>query len=741
MNGQRPESAIRHGEVRALSLRGQWILLGAALLIGTGAVAWMALDAFASAAIWRSAGVAGATLAVLVLSLALAWRLVAQCLGILDDLMLALERVAKGDLSQRLHEGGSAEMRRVASAFNLAVQNSARRADDLKQSSLKRLQAAIDLRESRELATAIQETALDSIITIDSRGKILAFNAAAEATFGFRASHAIGKDLAGLIVPERLREAYCRGLAHYLESGKGPILGKRVEMPALRASGEEFPVEVAIVANPLRGSICFTATIRDLTDRKQAEKELARAAMYDRLTGLPNRTLLLDRVQQALARARRSGGLFSLMFLDCDRFKLINDGLGHDVGDALLCEIAARLTKELRCADSLSRSESGTSAARMGGDEFVVLLEPIRQAEDALAAADRLLAALARPYRLGPHEVFSTASIGIVVAQGDYERAEDLIRDADTAMYEAKRAGKARYAVFDEEMRNRVQRRHLLENELRRAIEGEQFSLAYQPIVSLETGCLKSVEALLRWLHPAQGFISPAEFIPIAEESDLILHIGRWVLKEATRQMAEWVQWLGPAAPPTISINLSRKQFAQSDLAEQVHDAAENAGLPPCRIQLEITEDTFASDVPTAIATMNAIKGLGFSLAIDDFGTGCSSFASLHEFPADVLKIDRSLLIDIETSKQTAALVHALAILTNNLGLALVAEGVERESTVMILRELGCHFGQGFYFARPLSPDAFAEFALRRIVERSSVIPAASLERRWAELKAPAVSV
>jgi diguanylate cyclase (GGDEF)-like protein len=426
------------------------------------------------------------------------------------------------------------------------------------------------------------------------------------------------------------------------------------------------------------------------------------------------------------------------MFLDFDHFKHINDALGHDVGDALLREIASRLTSELRCGDTVSRPDAGTSAARMGGDEFVVMIAPICHVDEALAVADRLLAALARPYRLDQHEVFSTASIGIVVARDEYIRPEDLIRDADTAMYEAKRAGRARYALFDEEMRQRVQRRHLLENELRRAIEGEQFSLAFQPIVSLETGRLKSVEALLRWRHPAQGFISPAEFIPIAEESDLILHIGRWVLNEATRQMADWVERLGPAAPPTISINLSRKQFVQSDLAEQVHAAAEYAGLPPSRIQLEITEDTFASDVPTAIATMNAIKSLGFLLAIDDFGTGCSSFASLHEFPADVLKIDRSLLVDIETSKQTAALVHALAILANNLGLAIVAEGVERDSEVNILRELGCHFGQGFYFSRPLAPDAFAEFALRRIAEQSNVIPAALLERHWAELRSPA---
>ena len=740
MNGRRPESASRQGDWRVLSLRRQLMLLGAALVTGTGAVAWLALPALASTAMWRSAAVAGGLLAALLLCLALAWRLIARCLGILEDLVQALHRVAQGDRGPRLEDGDSVEMRRVANAFNLAVQNSARRAEDMKRSSLKRVQAAIELRESRELAMAIQETALDSIITIDSRGKVLALNAAAEATFGLKAAQAIGQDLAGLIVPERLREPYRRGLAQFLKTGEGPILGKRVEMPAMRATGEEFPVEVAVVANQFRGLVCFTATIRDLTDRKRAEKELARAAMYDRLTGLPNRSLLLELVKQALDRARRWRGMLALMFLDLDRFKLINDGLGHDVGDALLCEIAARLTSELRCGDSVGRPESGASAARMGGDEFVVILEPISEADDARAAADRLLAALSRPYQLGPHEVFVTPSIGIVVAQGEYERAEDLIRDADTAMYEAKRAGKARYAVFDEEMRMRVQRRHLLENELRRAIEGEQFSLAYQPIVSLENGRLKSVEALLRWLHPAQGSISPAEFIPIAEESDLILHIGRWVLQEATRQMAQWVQRLGPAAPPTVSINLSRKQFAQRDLAEQVRAAAANAGLPASRIQLEITEDTFASDVRSAIVTMNEIKSMGFLLAIDDFGSGCSSFASLHEFPADVLKLDRSLLNDIETSKQTAALVHALAILTNNLGLAIVAEGVERETQVTILRELGCHFGQGFYFARPLSPDAFAEFALRQIAEMSSVIPAASLERRWAELKSLTVN-
>jgi diguanylate cyclase (GGDEF)-like protein/PAS domain S-box-containing protein len=490
----------------------------------------------------------------------------------------------------------------------------------------------------------------------------------------------------------------------------------------------------------------------DITHRKEAElilhrsreelesrvrertHELAQAALIDKLTGLPNRWLLLERLQHTMDRAHLTGVPFAVMFLDFDRFKIINDSLGHDVGDAFLCQIAERLRRLLRASDSVSRQISGPSAARLGGDEFVVLLDAMGHPDDATRVAERLLDAFSQPYYLGSHEVFSTASIGIVIGSDAYTRAEDILRDADTAMYEAKRGGKARYVVFDEAMRKRVLRRLKLETDLRRAIDEQQFYLVYQPIVSLTTGEIKSVEALLRWRHPTEGLVSPGEFVPIAEESDLILHIGDWVLREGVRQMTDWVQRLGEAAPPTISLNLSRKQFIRSDLPEQIRAVAQAAGLAAERIQFEITEDTFASDVQAAIAAMNAIKRLGCTLAIDDFGTGCSSFASLHEFPADVLKIDRSLLKGIEESKDTAALVHSLAILVRNLGMTMVAEGVETETNVISLRDLGCQYGQGYYFAKPLVPADFEAYATHHRATGGTIVGAAAFQDRWSQL-------
>jgi diguanylate cyclase (GGDEF)-like protein/PAS domain S-box-containing protein len=478
----------------------------------------------------------------------------------------------------------------------------------------------------------------------------------------------------------------------------------------------------------------MAGSLSDISLIKRAEQELSYAALVDKLTGLPNRSLLMDRLHVALDQTRRTGIDFAVMFIDFDRFKYINDSLGHDVGDALLCEIAVRLRNQLRSEDTVSRFVHGPSAARMGGDEFVVLLDEIREPHQATRVAERLLQSFSKSYRLGPHEVFSTASIGIVIANAHYDRAEDVLRDADTAMYEAKRAGKARFIVFDEAMRKRVQRRLKLETDLRKAIDEQQLALVYQPIVSLDTGEVKSVEALLRWRHPTEGMVSPAEFIPIAEESELILTIGDWVLREGVRQMADWVARLGKAAPPTVSINLSRKQFIRSDLPEEIQAVAAAAGLSPDRLQFEITEDTFASDVQAAIAGMNMIKSLGSRLAIDDFGTGCSTFASLHDFPADVLKIDRSLLTGIEESKDTAALVHSLAVLVHNLGMTMVAEGVETESNVITLRELGCQYGQGYFFAKPLPPAEFEDFALNRQATRATVAGASAFQDRWSEL-------
>gem|GEM_PF-1629220 len=471
--------------------------------------------------------------------------------------------------------------------------------------------------------------------------------------------------------------------------------------------------------------------LSDISKLKQVEEQLARAALFDQLTGLPNRSHLMTLLCRALEQARGGGNQFAVMFLDFDRFKIINDSLGHDVGDALLCEIAQRLRARLGCIDSVSRSLEGPVAARMGGDEFVLLLDQVTGLDEVLQTASSLLNALAQPYQLGPHLVYSSASIGIVVVDGQYDRTEDILRDADTAMYEAKRAGKARYAVFDQPMHDGVQRRHRLENDLRRAIVEDQLTLVYQPIVSLETGELTSVEALLRWQHPVDGNVSPAEFIPIAEESGQILAIGEWVLRHAMQQMAGWVDALGEAAPPTISINLSRKQFASRNLAEQIAQIADEVGLSLDRVQLEVTETAFASDVPSAVAAMRAIKELGARLAIDDFGTGCATFASLHQFPADVLKIDRSLIVGLETSKDTAALIHSIATLVRNLGMEMVAEGIEGPEQLSVLRELGCDLGQGFYFARPMSADDFEQFATLRLANVPGLSVSRSAPDRW----------
>jgi diguanylate cyclase (GGDEF)-like protein/PAS domain S-box-containing protein len=456
-----------------------------------------------------------------------------------------------------------------------------------------------------------------------------------------------------------------------------------------------------------QGKACRIAgSISDVTRLKSVETELLHAARIDKLTGLPNRALLLDRLQQALDRAACAKDRHvAIMFLDFDRFKIINDSLGHPIGDELLKEISDRIRQHVRTSVSVSRVSEGDTAARLGGDEFVVLLDNLRRPEDVLGVAARLLEAFARPYQIGSHEIFSTASIGIVMNNCDYTRAEDMLRDADTAMYEAKRTGKARYVVFDASMREHIQRRLRLENDLRKAIAAEQMFLVYQPIVSLETGSVSGVEALLRWRHPVEGAIGPVEFIPIAEDAGLILPIGEWVLREGCQQLARWQRSLGAAAPETMSINLSRKQFVSPTLTATIRGIIEDAGIAPGSVQLEITESACMQDLPSAIIAMEAIKAIGAKLAIDDFGTGYSSLASLQQFPIDVLKIDRSFINEVDTDQDTSALVHALTALARNLGIVTVAEGIEQPGQLAALREMGCEYAQGYYFAKPMAPE------------------------------------
>ncbi len=481
---------------------------------------------------------------------------------------------------------------------------------------------------------------------------------------------------------------------------------------------------------PLR----MVGTHTDISDRKAMEEELRAAARMDKLTGLPNRALILDRLQLTIARHKRNPACrYAVLFLDFDRFKLVNDTLGHEAGDQLLRAIARRLETAVRAVDSVAReadpgAAQGT-ASRLGGDEFVILLTDLRAEGDAKLVADRILDAMGAPYTLGGVEVVSTASIGIVTSEFGHDRAEDVLRDADTAMYEAKTAGRGRAATFDASMRTRVQRKAELERGLRRALDAGQFVLHYQPIVALADGRVEGFEALVRWQHPQHGMIAPGEFIPVAEETGLIVPLGEWVFREVCRQVVAWrtsvgrdllgqdpsggpagdervAEAVGRLAIPPVGVNLSRAQLALRHLPDLLATIAEEAGVGPSAIHLEVTESAVMADAEQAVRVLRRIKGLGFGVHLDDFGTGYSSLSSLHQFPLDVLKIDRSFVANLARGSEFAAVIGAIAMLARNLGIGVIAEGIETAAQADLLRSLDCRSGQGYLFAKPMPAAA-----------------------------------
>jgi diguanylate cyclase (GGDEF)-like protein len=445
---------------------------------------------------------------------------------------------------------------------------------------------------------------------------------------------------------------------------------------------------------------------KEVAERRQIEEQLRHNAFHDGLTDLANRALFTDHLQLALARAKRHEGYrFAVLFLDLDRFKVVNDSLGHVVGDKLLVGIARRLETAVRPGDTVSR---------LGGDEFTVLLDDLSDAGEAEAVAGRLLRELAMPYNLGGHEVFVSVSIGVAVSSADYHRPEELLRDADTAMYRAKQLGKARYEVFDQAMHARAVDRLEMERDLRRAVERQEFFLQYQPIVSLDTGAVRGFEALVRWQHPERGLILPAKFIPVAEETGMILPIGMWVLGEACRQIRRWQELYPADEPLTINVNLSGKQFTQPDLLEQIEAVLRQTGLDPRSLKLEITESVVMEDIQTATRTLERLRALGVELSIDDFGTGYSSLSYLQRFPVSTLKIDRSFVSRMTESEGTAEIVRTIMRLAQNLGMDVVAEGVETERQREQLKALECEFGQGYYFSKPMDGGVAEALLLSR---------------------------
>ncbi len=548
------------------------------------------------------------------------------------------------------------------------------------------------MRESeRRLRDLIENVQLVSVL-LDARGEVTFANEYALELLGQHEEDVVGRNWFELAAPLEKRETMKTAFAEHIAAATAP----HEEYEILTSRGEARVVSWnSTVLHDPAGGVCGMASIgADVTERRRAEKRLLHDALHDSLTGLPNRALFMDRLRTAMARLkRRPTHVFAALFLDLDRFKVVNDSLGHMAGDQFLVQIAKVLQTTLRAEHTV---------ARLGGDEFAILLDDLDDKDDARRVVERIFRALETPLRVSGQDIFATVSIGIAFSGAQYGSAEDMLRDADTAMYQAKTTGKARFQIFDESMHKRAVGLLKLEHSLRRATERNEFVLHYQPIVTLADETTAGFEALVRWNHPERGIVGPYEFIHLAEETGLIFRIGGWTLREACRWLTS-----APALPEhlTVNVNLSGRQFSQGDLIEEVQRVLSETGLAASRLKLEITESVIMENPEMAVDLLKRLKALGTHLCIDDFGTGYSSLSYLLRFPADTLKIDRSFVIALNKGGRERDIVGAIISLATSLGMDVVAEGVETVDQRDMLKSLGCRYGQGYLFSRPLDPD------------------------------------
>jgi diguanylate cyclase (GGDEF)-like protein/PAS domain S-box-containing protein len=562
-----------------------------------------------------------------------------------------------------------------------------------------RWRAESELRTSYSLLNAIIEGTSDVIFVKDTEGRYVMCNNRFAEFMGRPVEEILGKFDEQLFAPEearRYRESDARVLAG------GPLVYE--DSTTVTGKPQWHLVNKFAYRDAEGRPIGIVGVAADITSRKQAEEQLVHDAFHDALTGLPNRALFMEELRLAVDRRRRRADYaFTVLFLDLDRFKVVNDSLGHMAGDQLLVAIAQRLQQCIRPGDRV---------ARLGGDEFTVLLDDIGDVDDATRVADRIQAELQSAFDLAGTEVFSSASIGIALSSTGYERPEDVLRDADLAMYRAKTLGGARYQVFDLGMHARAKARLELETDLRRAMERQEFRLYYQPILSQVTGQIVSFEALLRWDHPRRGLVLPSDFIGVAEETNLVGPIGRWVLGEACRQVAEWQGALPPGRELGVSVNVSGRQLLSPELLQDVSDAVARAGLAAGQLHLEVTENVIVVDADGAAGILRRLKALGVRILMDDFGTGYSSLSYLHRFPLDALKIDRVFVSRME-NPENLELVRTIVTLARNLGLKVIAEGVETSMQWVQLRALECEYVQGHLFSPPVEAAAATTLLFR----------------------------
>jgi len=543
-----------------------------------------------------------------------------------------------------------------------------------------------------KLAAQVFESGNEGMVVTDKDNRIVTVNHAFTRITGFTADEVLGNS-PNMFASGHHDKAFYTAMWEQLRK-TGSWCG---EIWNRRKDGSVFPewLNISCVQDEAGQPNYYIAAFSDITERKEAEAQVHHLAKYDALTNLPNRVLLQDRIGQAIAAAQRADSHLALLFIDLDRFKNINDSLGHAVGDQVLCQVGERLTGAVRASDTVSR---------LGGDEFVVLLPELESPEQAAGVAEKLLHALSSSLHVEDYDLAVTPSIGIAVFPEDGEDGESLLKNADAAMYHAKERGRNNFQFFTQEMNARVSERLAMENDLRQALQRQELILYYQPQYDLESGTLVGCEALVRWQHPEHGLVSPARFIPVAEETGLILPMGQWVLQEACHQAKSWQDRGLP--PISVSVNISAVQFRQTHLATMVQEALKASGLEPRWLELELTESMLMEDGERHTSTLAQLKAMGIRLALDDFGTGYSSLAYLKRFALDKLKIDQSFIRDLPNDAEDAAITTAIIGIAQDLGLQTVAEGVENEAQRQFLAELGCHQMQGFLMARPMPAEA-----------------------------------